>query len=111
MEIKEGHEMHPGEQLRQIRDKLGLSTREVESRSRQIAQNEGNPEFAISNPWLSQIENSDAALSSIYKLFSLSAIYGVSYSHLLLLYGVDTQKRSEERRVGKECRSRWSPYH
>ena len=22
-----------------------------------------------------------------------------------------TQNRSEERRVGKECRSRWSPYH
>ena len=22
-----------------------------------------------------------------------------------------THKRSEERRVGKECRSRWSPYH
>ena len=22
-----------------------------------------------------------------------------------------TLKRSEERRVGKECRSRWSPYH
>ena len=22
-----------------------------------------------------------------------------------------TQDRSEERRVGKECRSRWSPYH
>ena len=21
------------------------------------------------------------------------------------------EKRSEERRVGKECRSRWSPYH
>ena len=30
--------------------------------------------------------------------------------------GVDTtgllgDQRSEERRVGKECRSRWSPYH
>ena len=25
------------------------------------------------------------------------------------LYRVD--RRSEERRVGKECRSRWSPYH
>ena len=25
------------------------------------------------------------------------------------LYSVST--RSEERRVGKECRSRWSPYH
>ena len=23
----------------------------------------------------------------------------------------DSEKRSEERRVGKECRSRWSPYH
>ena len=23
----------------------------------------------------------------------------------------DTEHRSEERRVGKECRSRWSPYH
>src|SRR2546425_7116857 len=25
--------------------------------------------------------------------------------------GVVTKIRSEERRVGKECRSRWSPYH
>src|SRR2546428_11049302 len=24
---------------------------------------------------------------------------------------VDGLRRSEERRVGKECRSRWSPYH
>ena len=23
----------------------------------------------------------------------------------------NTAERSEERRVGKECRSRWSPYH
>ena len=23
----------------------------------------------------------------------------------------NTDNRSEERRVGKECRSRWSPYH
>src|SRR2546422_8470622 len=34
---------------------------------------------------------------------SASAIYG----HLKELGEV----RSEERRVGKECRSRWSPYH
>ena len=25
--------------------------------------------------------------------------------------GMVNNKRSEERRVGKECRSRWSPYH
>ena len=24
---------------------------------------------------------------------------------------IETDGRSEERRVGKECRSRWSPYH
>ena len=27
------------------------------------------------------------------------------------MYAVRTAYRSEERRVGKECRSRWSPYH
>jgi len=27
------------------------------------------------------------------------------------LIGTAGQFRSEERRVGKECRSRWSPYH
>src|ERR1051326_9225847 len=25
--------------------------------------------------------------------------------------GIERNNRSEERRVGKECRSRWSPYH
>ena len=28
-----------------------------------------------------------------------------------VLTGSEHEKRSEERRVGKECRSRWSPYH
>src|SRR2546430_16403478 len=27
------------------------------------------------------------------------------------LVAIDRATRSEERRVGKECRSRWSPYH
>ena len=27
------------------------------------------------------------------------------------LYEHYSHRRSEERRVGKECRSRWSPYH
>ena len=26
-------------------------------------------------------------------------------------YAEDNFSRSEERRIGKECRSRWSPYH
>src|SRR2546421_2634815 len=28
-----------------------------------------------------------------------------------VVVGVNRFRRSEERRVGKECRSRWSPYH
>ena len=44
-------------------------------------------------------------------------IYGVGALILLFsLQGLKRQSirlgpRSEERRVGKECRSRWSPYH
>ena len=33
----------------------------------------------------------------------------LTHGHLDHVGGVTT--RSEERRVGKECRSRWSPYH
>ena len=32
-----------------------------------------------------------------------------SIGHLRLIMSLE--ERSEERRVGKECRSRWSPYH
>src|SRR3989475_2744997 len=28
-----------------------------------------------------------------------------------LSFSLNASRRSEERRVGKECRSRWSPYH
>ena len=33
-------------------------------------------------------------------------------NHMPTMNGIEaTKERSEERRVGKECRSRWSPYH
>ena len=40
--------------------------------------------------------------------------YGIPASVTLaqgILESSNGQSRSEERRVGKECRSRWSPYH
>src|SRR5690242_21867977 len=40
-----------------------------------------------------------------------SEIYGVRPLDPLVLASVMALLRSEERRVGKECRSRWSPYH
>ena len=36
---------------------------------------------------------------------------GKSWLALWLCLCAAQGKRSEERRVGKECRSRWSPYH
>ena len=42
------------------------------------------------------------------------AKYGVDGElEVVVLYGFGKKRddRSEERRVGKECRSRWSPYH
>ena len=36
---------------------------------------------------------------------------GISSIGDVLGYVKDEKLRSEERRVGKECRSRWSPYH
>ena len=41
---------------------------------------------------------------------------GTFHSEQMIEYGTNivagvTPGRSEERRVGKECRSRWSPYH
>src|SRR2546430_16185089 len=37
---------------------------------------------------------------------------GFFYRYRHSLAGIrPSRKRSEERRVGKECRSRWSPYH
>src|SRR5256885_16988506 len=37
--------------------------------------------------------------------------YGLFLGALILVGGSFGDVRSEERRVGKECRSRWSPYH
>ena len=43
------------------------------------------------------------------KLFPI--FQNFKYPVLLDSNTVDSEIRSEERRVGKECRSRWSPYH
>ena len=36
---------------------------------------------------------------------------GVLVPEIWIAFAKETGIRSEERRVGKECRSRWSPYH
>jgi transcriptional regulator with XRE-family HTH domain len=83
--------LRPGEQLKTLRSRLGITTRDVTEKSQQIAVAEGNEEFCISNAWLTQIENTHAT-PSIYKLYSLCAIYHLKFTELLLLFGVDLQK-------------------
>src|SRR3712207_8313956 len=41
----------------------------------------------------------------------VALLVAATFAMAALLVAVASMKRSEERRVGKECRSRWSPYH
>ena len=45
------------------------------------------------------------------KLKAVKLNYKAKNGEDYVLNLIDTLLRSEERRVGKECRSRWSPYH
>ena len=82
--------IRPSEQLKALRARLGITTRDVAELSQKLADLEGNPEYAISNAWLTQVENSDS-VPSIYKLYALSAIYRIKFTELLVLFGVDLQ--------------------
>ena len=83
--------LRPGEELKELRLRLGMTIRDVTDLSQKVVDSEGNEEFRVSTTWLSEIENS-ASVPSIYKLYSLSIIYHVKFSDLLQLYGVDTKK-------------------
>jgi len=52
-----------------------------------------------------------AALSLLTLRINLSGISARVYLGHPVFAGDRVSVRSEERRVGKECRSRWSPYH
>ena len=44
-------------------------------------------------------------------LTTVLVLGGLLGLHWWIAHRADIYARSEERRVGKECRSRWSPYH
>ena len=46
-----------------------------------------------------------------YKNAGVDIEAGYESVELMKKFVKGTMRRSEERRVGKECRSRWSPYH
>ena len=52
-----------------------------------------------------------ATFAPLTPLFEASEIYVHQAPDVFDLWKAWEKERSEERRVGKECRSRWSPYH
>src|SRR5579859_6938546 len=77
----------PGERLKEVRARLGLTTRDVETKSQAIADEKRNREYYLSHAWLTDIENGKFT-PSIYKLYSLSAIYHRSFIELLSYFGL-----------------------
>src|SRR5438093_2605324 len=58
--------------------------------------------------WSSDVCSSDLIGPSPLRVL-MEPVAGLRRQHLLIVRR--EHARSEERRVGKECRSRWSPYH
>src|SRR5690348_18212368 len=65
--------------------------------------------------WSSDVCSSDLAaeFEKKYPGIKIDSVNGLSDAELEKIVGgtYGGKTRSEERRVGKECRSRWSPYH
>src|ERR1700720_1152302 len=77
-----------GKNLRTLREKLGLTMRDVEISSARIAEKYRNEEFSVPPSRLSDIETK-GILPSIYRLYTLSVISRRDLRELLSWYGVD----------------------
>lgn len=80
----------PGKRLREVREKLKLRFRDVEQASQKIAILRQNPEFGIGLSRLADIENK-GTLPTIYRLYSLCAIYRLDFHVVLGWYGIELE--------------------
>jgi|SRR6516165_6124002 transcriptional regulator with XRE-family HTH domain len=83
-----------GRQLRALREHLSLALRDVEQLSRAISDEKQTPDYYIAHSSLADIENGKQE-PTIYKLYTLSIIYGYDYAELVILCGVplnDTER-------------------
>lgn len=81
-------QMTGGQRLRVIRESLGYTMRDVETGSLQVSRRLSNDEFAIPPSRLSDIETK-GVVPSIFRLYTLAAIYRCDYHEMLSWYGVD----------------------
>jgi transcriptional regulator with XRE-family HTH domain len=86
-----GSEQEPGRRLRRVRERLELKYRDVQEATQAIAQARANQEFAIGLSRLADIENR-GTVPSVYRLYSLCAVYGLSLGTVLGWYGVHLAK-------------------
>jgi transcriptional regulator with XRE-family HTH domain len=77
----------PGEKLRQARERLHLTYRDVAEASQEIARRRNSEEFAVALSRLADIENK-GTLPTIYRLYTLCAIYRLDWKEVLRWYGV-----------------------
>jgi transcriptional regulator with XRE-family HTH domain len=78
----------PGQKLRRAREALHLKYRDVEEASQRVAKLRGNDEFLIGLSRLADIENK-GTLPTLYRLYSLCAIYRLEFSLVLQWYGIE----------------------
>jgi hypothetical protein len=84
-----GDSMLPaGKSLRTLREKLGLTMRDVENSSARLAEKYRNEEFSIPPSRLSDIETK-GILPNLYRLYTLSIIYRRDLRELMSWYGID----------------------
>ena len=77
----------PGDKLRQARERLKLTYREVAEASQEIARRRGSEEFAVALSRLSDIENK-GTVPTLYRLYTLCAIYRLDWKEVVRWYGV-----------------------
>src|SRR3712207_6996950 len=64
-----------------------------------------------SSDLLFELALADPLHGARHGLLEVGGRRGAGHLRALERGGIEHRHRSEERRVGKECRSRWSPYH
>jgi len=90
----------PGERLKRARERLSLTFREVEEASQRIAGRRSSDEFSIALSRLADIENK-GTVPSIFRIYTLCAIYRLDYDEVLQWYGVPPDLlASESAQVG-----------
>jgi len=79
-----------GQKLRVLREKLGLTMRDIETASERIARRRENEEYLVPISRLSDFETK-GVIPSIYRLYSLAVIYRRDLREILLWYGVSLE--------------------